>query len=196
MAIDATVIFGGAFDMVGNHHCRVMVELSNSFEKVVVYPCGPRQDKPGVNLTEPGHRLAMLTLAVQSLHRANIVIEDYDIRHDTFSFTETIDRRFEHKAWHAVGTDLILGGHKNEALIQHWKDGARFWREASFAVITRAGAKINADDLPPHSWIFDLQLKGASSDVKELILAGRPFEQFIPAEVAAYIKQHHLYGYK
>src|SRR3712207_6078098 len=101
-------VYGGSFDPPGLHHRRIVDELRQHFDHVVVVPCGPRPDKRAG--CDPVHRAALTDLAFGGLGRVEVDL--FELEQATFTRTHALDRRYAGRGevWHVVGTDLVAGG--------------------------------------------------------------------------------------
>lgn len=188
-------IFGGSFNPPGKHHRRIVQQLTDSLDRQIVVPCGPRPDKAATNDVEPVHRAAMCDLAFQGIR--NTEVDLFDLEHETFTRTQDLDKRYqdEGEVWHVVGADLVKGGKDGQSPIQRdWRCGEELWRELRFAVIPRQGYPILPEDLPPKHQVFQPEMSGASEEIRGQIFKHQSFEGLVTSEVAAYIKRHNLYS--
>lgn len=191
-------LFGGSFNPPCIHHTRIGLEVSNFFDQVLVIPCGPRPrtEKQSVNLIDSIHREKMVRLAFEKMPK--VQIELFDLTRPLFTRTHLLEEMYKSfgEVWHVVGADLIQGGQTGQSKIQSvWYLGQELWYNLNFVVIKRDGYPLCKDDLPPHSKIFEISngRNCSSSHVRELVAAGKPFEQFVTPEIADYIKTHNLY---
>jgi len=188
-------IFGGSFNPPGLHHLRIVGTLSAHFDEVVVVPCGPRHDKPTVNDIEPDHRAAMVDMTFASLE--SVRVDPFDLEAATFTKTHNLDTRFSEQdleVWHVVGSDLVSGGRDGTSFIQReWEHGPEIWRRLNFAVVTRPGIQLQDEDLPPNHRLFEIDVDGTSSGIRERAFRHESIDDLVVPRVAAYIERYGLY---
>lgn len=187
-------IFGGSFNPPGNHHRRLAEALATRFDDVIIVPCGPRPDKPGIADVDPVHRAVMTDLAFRDL--PNVRTELFDLEQSTFTRTDELDAMFRPhgETWHVVGSELIRGGARGESFIHRvWRDGARLWNEFRYAIIPRSGYEIDKADLPPNSEIVEVDVDGSSFKIREKAFRREPLGDLVPTDVASYIDRYRLY---
>ncbi len=191
-------LFGGSLDPPGMHHFWIACRLIPHFTEVIVFPCGSaRRDKPFLDEVSDEDRAAMVLLAFAGLSGVRIDLSDLE-KHE-YTRTWDLDERFrkEGEVWHVAGTDLICGAKHGQSVIQReWTNGKMLWEACNFAVVVRQDYPLDRDDLPPHHRIFEPEHFGSSTQIRQYIAAGKPFEHLVTPGVAAYIKEHGLYGWK
>ncbi|KKR86322.1 MAG: inorganic polyphosphate/ATP-NAD kinase [Candidatus Uhrbacteria bacterium GW2011_GWF2_41_16] len=189
------VMFGTSANPPGLHHEVTVRFLASKFDRVDVWPCGPRTDgKNSTNGTAPIHRAAMADLAYGNI--PGVIVESSDLEQDEFSRTWKIREKYlasGEDVWLAVGTDLVKGGRDGKSDIHRWERGNELWQHAKFVVIAREGYEIDSCDLPPHHQYFNSVQSGSSSEIRDLAFHWRPFEYLVNPNIATYIKRHNLY---
>lgn len=187
-------VFGGSFNPPGLHHLRIAEALGIRFDQVVVVPCGPRDDKSATNLLPPIYRAVMADLAFAGLPKVEVDL--FDMEQERFTRTWELDLRYASRGevWHVVGVDLIKGGAKGKSEIQRaWMKGPELWETARFAVFTRPGHIFDPADLPPHHELIELEVPGASSEIRQFIAHGEGVASMVTPRVLAYIERYALY---
>lgn len=187
-------VFGGSFNPPAKHHREIAARLSREFDEVVVVPCGPRPDKLTVGDIEPLHRAVMADLTFRGLPRVRV--ELFDLERGTFTRTRQLDEMFRGagEVWHAVGTDLLVGGGDGKSLIHEvWERGPELWHELNFAVINRPDYAIRSADLPPRHRLIAPGTSGASTEIRERAFRRQPLDGLVTPEVEAYVERHNLY---
>lgn len=187
-------VFGGSFNPPGLHHLRIAQALSARFDQVLVVPCGPRDDKSATNLLPPIYRAVMADLAFSDVPKVEVDL--FDMEQERFTRTCDLDLRYASRGevWHVVGVDLIKGGAKGRSEIQRsWMQGPQLWLNARFAVFTRPGYAFDPADLPPNHELIDLEVPGASSDIRQRIAHGESVQDLVTPRVHAYIERYGLY---
>ncbi len=194
-------LFGSAFDPPHNAHlalARAALEQL-ALDRLLVLPTGQAWHKARP-LSDAGHRLAMARLAFDSIER--VAVDDRELRRH--GPTYTIDTLTEVQAQHpAAQLFLIVGGDQATAL-----PGWHRWRDIlKIAIISIASrgrlalgeARSDAEKalpdgesgrfLPLQLPLMDL----SATTVRERVAAGLGIDHLVPAPVARYIDQHHLY---
>jgi len=188
-------IFGGSFNPPGLHHWQIAEAISAQFDEVVIVPCGPRPDKATVNDIEPDHRAAMVDMVFRGLEKVRV--ELFDLEAETFTRTHSLDERFsadDAEVWHIVGADLVRGGDSGQSFIhREWERGSEIWHRLNFVVVTRPGIELEQADLPPNHRLFELDVEGTSSEIREQAFRHESIDGMVTPEVAAYIKRYGLY---
>ncbi len=188
------VVLGGSFNPPGIHHLNAVTALKARFDRVLVMPCGMREDKE--NFVHPDHRRAMVNHAFLS---SGASVDNLDISNTSFMRTIDIDsylkgRCPDFEIWHAVGTDLVVGGHCGESEIQSkWFRGAELWEKLNFAVMGRRGYPLDAHDFPVHSEYVGMVEGLSSSEIRRRVRAGEDYSELVTSEVHNYIQKHNLY---
>ena len=175
------------------------------FDRAIWLPSGERADKPHIAAAE--HRLHMTELLFSPEWRASRPIPfEIDTRDIGRQNTPTIllwrelrERFPDAELTFAVGADVLMPserfGGKCE-IAHHWIEGETLLREANFLVIPRRGYP-DPDTLTlPIRYISAKKFPASaasSTDVRERITRGLPFEHLVTPEVAAYIKENNLY---
>ncbi len=187
-------LFGGSFNPPGLHHRAIARLLAREFDSVRVIPCGPRPDKPVTGAVPAIYRAALADLTFGDLEK--VTVDLFDLEQATFLRNHQLQTRFEPEGqiWHVVGADLITGGSKGKSLIQRtWEKGEELWARANFAVITRPGHEMDADDLPPQSRLFTLDEPGSSSLIRDHLSRGDSVQGLVTPRVMDYIERYGLY---
>lgn len=187
-------VFGTSANPFGVHHTKIVAVLAHRFDEVIVVPCGPRPDKESANEIAPFHRGMMARLATRNL--PSVRVDCFDLANETYTRTIDLDARYHQlgRIWHYIGADLVRGGRIGKSAIQlEWEWGNEIWENLGFVVGRRRGYEIDEHDLPPHAVLLDLDIPGASTNVRELIRRSEPIDEFVTPEVADYIKKHRLY---
>lgn len=192
------VIFGGSFDPPGSHHLKIALGLREYFEEVIVYPCGPRPDKPSVNEASRGDRSSMCLLTFRDL--SGIRLDLADLEQGVFTRTHALQKRFspEGEIWHAVGSDIIKDGRRGmSAIHRRWERCYEMWRDLNFAVIVRPEIAFDSDDLPPHSMVIGLgDIRGSSTEIRRRCAKNLSLDGWVAPGVSGYISELGLYGKK
>jgi len=153
----------------------------------------PSLHPPHKSLAEdpgPGHRLAMLRLAVEG--ESAMAVDDCEIRRGGTSYTIDTIRDLvarmgpEGKPGLLLGDDLIPG-------FPSWREPEALVREADLVCARRSSA-VRLDLAYPHVYADNIPIPVSSSMVRARAASGRPFRWYIPGPVYRYIRERKLYG--
>lgn len=192
-------LYGTSANPPCRHHIRIAEELTKYFDKVIVIPCGIRPDKESANILPLHHRKALAEAAFGKL--ARIEIDYHDLENNSYTPTYYLQERYVEKfpgaeLWHAVGTDIIVGGGAGNSEIHRiWNHGTLIWGKLNWAVVYRPGCEVTEKDMPPHSLgpIVIRNLVGSGTMVRQRIAKGEPISYLVIPEVETYIKKFDLY---
>lgn len=190
-------IFGGGFNPPGLHHVYMLYTLLQEEFDIAVIPSGnSRPDKAIVDV-ELYHRIRLIELGFKIFLGNDIVQLDlFDLENSVFTRTHELQERYETKGevWHVVGADWVVGGRFGGSLVQlEWQKGQEIWKNFNFSVFEREGYRIMPGDLPPKSHLMSSLKEGSSSEIRERIAGGKPFDHLVMPDVAEYIREHQLY---
>ena len=193
-------ILGGTFDPIHHGHLAIAEEARESLglERVLFMPAASPPHKPGLPVTDPEHRLAMVRLAVAG--NPAFEASDLEVRRGGASYTvDTLEGLVEsglERPWLILSSEAL-------ALLPTWREPRRILELARLAVVPRGGF----DPLGP-AWV-DAVFPGygdrvtflagpllpiSGSVVRRRARAGRSVRYLVPDAVAAYIAQHRLYA--
>jgi len=187
-------VFGGSFNPPGEHHRHIATLLAQTFDSVIVVPCGPRPDKPVTNDVPPIYRATMVDMTFRGL--AGVRVDLFDLESSVFTRTHLLDEKYAAKGevWHVIGADMVAGGSRGESVIQRqWERGDEIWGSCRFAVVLRPGVTLDRADLPPTHQVFDLNLDTDDTEIRDRVFHRRPMEKLVTDEVDRYIGRHGLY---
>ncbi|MBI3633727.1 MAG: NAD(+) synthase [Candidatus Vogelbacteria bacterium] len=198
---DKVVVYGGSFNPPLLHHCQIVKQLTQSFEKTFIVPCGNRVDKPSTSATSTIDRKELAKRAFEKI--PNVEVDYGDLDNNRYSPAYLLDQIYKEEypnkeVWHAIGGDLIEGGKDGKSQIQtRWKNGVEVWNKLNFAVIQRAEINFDPKDLPPNSIVIPSEsLFGSSTLARKRISAGEEIEKIFLPKVWEYITKKELYGYQ
>lgn len=194
-------VLGGSYNPPGDHHvviARRMTRLKERNDRVIIRPCGKRQDKPSTHLISSFHRAVLCALAFGNL--PDVELDLSDLVNDTFTPTFDLDERLRQQypndhIWHMVGSDLTDNGPDGMNEIERsWYRGAELRRNASFLMIPRVNSNNPMlQQISPTRRIATIGTIGASTQIRERIEAGDMITDLVPRAVAKYIHQFGLY---
>ena len=187
-------VFGGSFNPPGLHHRRIAEALQEEFDHIVVFPCGPRPDKPDNDDVEPLHRATMVDLAFAGLPKVDICLDDLEA--GTFTRTHELQARYSAhgEVWHVVGADLVIGGGEGQSFVHRvWENAEELWRTLNYVVLARPGYDFAPGDLPPRARVLRLDVPGSSTEVREKIFHHENVAALVPPAVGDYLVRYGLY---
>jgi nicotinate-nucleotide adenylyltransferase len=192
-------ILGGTFDPVHNGHLYIANALREALdlERIVWIPAGRPPHKAGQIVSSDRDRLAMLELALAGSEVDQI--STIDIERFGPSYTadtlEILAERF------APARLFFLMGEDSLRDLPTWHDPERLLRAAELAVAARPGVDADlvsiARQVPAvHGRVHLVPTKEiaiSSSEVRRRVAEHQSIQGFVPAAVAAYIRDHGLY---
>jgi nicotinate-nucleotide adenylyltransferase len=187
-------IFGGTFDPIHNGHLAAAQAALEALdlERIIFVPAGHPPHKRGRVLTEAGHRLAMVKLAIRDNKRFQASAAELDSDNPSFT-VNTLERMASSLG--KCRLHLIIG--MDQALqLDTWRHPEKIFALAEVDVLTRPGYR--PADLNPR-WLNRIrmveipELDISSSRVRRLAKQGRSIAHLVPAPVAAYIRRIKLY---
>ena len=196
-------LFGGAFDPPHDAHialARAAIDQL-ALDRLHIVPTGDAWHK--VRPLSPGvHRLAMCRLAFEGLPQ--VVVDDRELRRD--GPTYTVDTLTELQAENP-GAELFLQIGADQAAVFHgWRQPGDILRLATLSIAVRgdAAGAVSGLDIqdplpglrvdPARVRVLALPaLPHSATEVRRRVAAGQPITHLVPAAVAGYIAQHHLY---
>jgi len=192
------VIFGGSFDPPHLMHREIAQALVDQGYEVVAFPCGIRSDKDV--RVDPAQRATYADLTFGKI--PGVTVDLTDLEGTTFRRTVEVDAYFREKfagqeveIFHAIGTDLIRGGATGASEIQQaWYQGKELWNTLKFLIIERPEKPAPVEDDPPHSKrVHTCSRAISSTDIRNRIATGQPFEHLVPLCVAEQIERYRSY---
>ncbi|RUP26597.1 MAG: nicotinate (nicotinamide) nucleotide adenylyltransferase [Curvibacter sp.] len=189
-------VFGGAFDPPHRAHVALAEAALQQLQlqQLHVLPTGQAAHRAGLSPGE--HRLAMARLAFAGM--PGVVVDEREFHRAGPSYTvDTLDQlQAEFPDAELV---LIIGADQARAFGQ-WHRHDEILRKAIISVAGReqsaaAGGQTELQDLPGGRW-ERLQwplMSVSATDIRSRVAQGLGIEHLVPAGVARYIEQHHLY---
>jgi len=190
-------VFGGAFDPPHNAHvalARAAVEQLR-LDRLLVFPTGQAWHKARA-LSAGARRVEMAALAFADVPRVQIDAREVHRDGPTYTIDTLRELRGELPGARLL---LVIGADQAEAL-HTWKDSFDIARIAVLSIAARARPVSDAppadiSHLPPGFYQpIDLPSMSVSSTaIRARVAAGQPIDDLVPAAVARYIAEHHLY---
>ena len=191
------ILFGGAFNPVHNEHVAMLKAAKERLgaEKVIVMPTAVSPHKSGVMTASPSDRLEMCRLAFSALGE----VSDFEVAKGGASYSYVTCEHLKHlypddEIYFLMGADMF-------AYFPHWVYPERILKFVKPAVCARKGS----DDIGRAQRQFEelyndraeiIGFTGAavsSTRVRVAAALGADISEYVPAEVAKYIKEKGLY---
>jgi nicotinate-nucleotide adenylyltransferase len=186
-------IFGGSFDPVHLAHvalARTALEQLH-LDEVRWIPAG-RQWQKTRSLTAAAHRAAMVELAVEGEPR--FVVDRCELGRSGASYTYDTVRELQAAEPWAQWT-LIIGQDQYTGL-HTWLGWQKLLERVTLAVANRPGVVLEASTevaQVAHEAVALPMMDISSTDIRARVAAGQRIDALVPAAVARYIDQNHLY---
>ena len=197
-------IMGGTFDPVHIGHLAAAEEARDALglDRILFVPAGIPPHKPERAITGPGHRVAMLELAIAT--NDAFELSRIELERPGLSFTlDTVEQLAAEARRAGSEPDLtvILSAESFRGL-PTWHQPERLLALARIAVVPRGGfpppgrawlkqhfpgceARVSFLDAP--------HLRLSATDIRGRVAAGRSIRYLVPDAVIAYIEDHGLY---
>jgi nicotinate-nucleotide adenylyltransferase len=186
-------IMGGTFDPVHIGHlvCAEEARWQFGLDEVVFVPAGQPWQKRQVTPAEDRYLLTVLATASNphfSVSRLEI---------DRGGPTYTLETLRALREFHSAADLFFITGADAVLEILTWKDPDSLLQTARFIAATRPEFDLGKLDLGRFgdrvSVIQIPALAISSTDIRRRVREGRPIHYLVPAEVASYIEERHLY---
>lgn len=196
-------LFGGAFDPPHDAHVALARAAIDELRlnRLHIAPTGDAWHKtrplsPGV------HRLAMCRLAFADV--PHVVVDDRELLRD--GPTYTIDTLTELQAEYPGAALFLQIGADQAAAFHTWRRAADILRIATLSIAVRAdpsgvAGQFDLNDPLPGLMVDAARVRvlglpampHSATDVRRRVAAGLPIDHLVPAPVAGYIADNHLY---
>lgn len=183
-------LFGGGFDPPHVGHQFIAQTLLDRDIAEEVWYVPVKHHHFGKQVSPDEHRLAMLELILPP-GDSRQKIETYELSQTginyTFDTLEHLSRQYpQHQFSFVIGSDNLSGFHR-------WLSVHPMLLKYPFYVYPRKGFPME----PWYKGMIALQkvkeVQVSSSQIRELVQAGKPITDLVDPQVEAYIKEHHLY---
>ena len=189
---------GGTFDPIHIGHLEAAQELRDvaDLDQVWLMPNArpPHRAQP---LASAEHRMRMVELAAEGV--PGLVPSRLEVERGGVSYT--IDTVRELKERFPGQRFEILLGSDAAAHVRSWHLAADVLAEADFVIFNRPGTILTEAQLgelgfaPERFRVVHLETPPiAAHEIRERLADGGPVDDLLPPRVAAYIRQHRLYG--
>jgi NAD kinase/nicotinic acid mononucleotide adenylyltransferase len=187
-------VYAGAFDPPGLHHRRIAKLLADRFDEVVVFPSGPRPDRPAAD-SLPIHRAVTADLNFRGLPRVRVELGD--LERNRFTPNHEFGRLFggpDVEVSHVVPAAVVRGGRTGHSKIhEEWAAGADLWRSAHFTVLRETGEPFDPADLPPKAVAIEIPPHATSEQIRSRLFEDGAADDLLTPDVAAYVRRHGLF---
>lgn len=188
-------ILGGTFDPVHLGHLVAASEALQQLEleQIVFVPAGRPWQKPAYSDGEDRFMMVALAVTAHPAFAASRV--ELDRRGPTY----TVDTLSTMRDFWGPDTVLyFIAGADAVAGLSTWKDLPGLARLAEVVAFPRPGWD-GSRIAPGEGWprVHHLEMPSlaiSGTDIRARVRSGRPIDFLVPAEVARYIRQHHLYA--
>jgi nicotinate-nucleotide adenylyltransferase len=190
-------LFGGAFDPPHRAHVALAQAAIDQLQldELRVLPTGQAWHKPQT-LSPAADRLAMARIAFGDLSR--VALDERELNRQGPSYT--IDSLRELQAEQPdAGFFLVIGEDQAQSFTT-WRDWQSIARLATIclaerpSLAERPGGQVSALPAPARvQWLNLPAMPESATDIRRRAAAGESIGHLVPAGVASYIDQHHLY---
>ena len=195
---------GGTFDPIHVGHLAIAEEARDALgiERILFVPAGQPPHKPVEAVTAAAHRVAMVELAIADNEAFGLSRIEVDRPGPSYT-AETVAeiRRAEEAAGRVPDLTLVLSVETFKEL-PDWHEPDRLLAAARLAVVPREGYPA-----PDPGWLNDHfpgqedrvdflegpRLGLSSTALRDRVAHRRSIRYLVPADVARYIDDHHLY---
>ena len=194
-------LFGSAFDPPHNAHLALAHAALEqlALDALLVLPTGQAWHKTRP-LSDARHRLAMARLAFGGIER--VAVDDRELRRP--GPTYTIDTLTEVQAQHPAAQLFLIVGGDQAAALPGWHRWRDILKIAIISIASRGQPTLDMGVLGAENAVADGQngrfqplrlplMDLSATAVRERVAAGLGIDHLVPAPVARYIDQHHLY---
>ncbi len=209
-------LLGGTFDPVHNGHLQLgeKVLARYGLDKIVFIPAAHPPHKNGAVVGDVKHRLEMLKLAIDEIHRFEL--SRIEVSRDTASYTFDTIHQFKRDSSSRALYHFIIG---YDALseIETWYRWQDLLATTNFIVAVRPGFSLKEiqqllerNGFSPDKWneerwigeqngnevlfLSDEIADISSTDIRFKITAEKAWSELVPPDVADYIIRNHLYS--
>jgi len=193
-------ILGGTFDPIhcGHLEAAVASRTALSLDRVLLLPSRTPPHRAEEPRTSVYHRFAMTVLAASGYE--GMLASDLELRRDGPSYTALTLEALQREGWSASQLFFIIGADAF-AEIATWYDYPRLLDLASFAVVSRPGARLpnspaRTGPASATSVVYvDARTPDVSStQIRQRVAVGQSIDGLVPGSVAEHIRRHHLYA--
>ncbi len=190
-------IFGGAFDPPHRGHVALATAAVQqlALDELRVFPTGQAWHKAR-DLSPAADRLAMAELAFADVPHTSVDGRELARAGPTYTVDTLRELRLEFPDAQFL---VVIGADQAESL-HSWRESAEIARLATISIAARArpvapSTPFDASKLPPgrREPVELPPMPVSSTEIRRRAAAAEDISQLVPAPVARYIDQHHLY---
>ena len=183
-------IIGGTFDPIHKGHLQVISAVAKKFTKVIVIPTGNPWLKDHTPIATGEQRVAMTQIAVNSLNLGDKVqVSAIEVKRPGPSYA--IDTVNELSQIYPGSRFTLVLGSDAASKLNKWHKSDELQRLVEVLVVKRPGVEasnfseieVSAPDL-------------SSTQIRDKVANSEDISNLVIPTVAAFIKEHHLYGSK
>lgn len=184
-------ILGGTFDPPHIGHFIIAEEVRRQLQLDEIWFI-PNNEPPhkGKALTDKNDRLKMLQLVIDEIEyfRVHTIELEREGKSYTIDTIKALREQYpQHKFYFIIGADMV-------EYLPHWKDIEQLVSMIDFVGVKRKNYELNSKY--PVLEVEIPLIEISSTNIRERIINGDPFQFFVPKEVYQYIKEHRLYGFR
>ena len=181
-------MIGGTFDPIHKGHLQVISEVAKRFKKVIVIPTGNPWLKDHTPIATGEQRVAMTQIAVNSLGLdEKVQVSAIEVKRPGPSYA--IDTVNELSNIYPDSKFTLVLGSDAASNLSNWHRSDELQKLVDVLVVKRPGVKssefteieISAPDL-------------SSTQIRDKVANSADISELVIPTVAAFIKEHHLYG--
>ena len=183
-------IIGGTFDPIHNGHLQLISEVAKKFEKVIVIPTGTPWLKEHTPLASGEQRVAMTQIAINSLNLGDKVqVSAIEVKRAGPSYAiDTVNELSQ--IYPDCRFTLVLGSDAASNLSK-WHRSDELQKLVSILVVKRPGVQA--------SNFAEIEISApnlSSTQIRDKVANSTDIANLVNPTVAAFIKEHQLYGSK
>ncbi len=195
-------ILGGTFDPIHEGHIALAEKalVRYGLESVVFIPTGVPPHKDPSSISPRKDRLTMVRLGIKN--EPKFSVSKIEINKRGISYAVDTFKKLKKKFGGNTALYYIMGLDSINSILS-WKKPIELFKMCEFIVATRPGSKIKTLKrilkFPPIAvnktkiHMIELNLWVSSSDIRQMVASGKPFEKHVPKKVAGYIRKKGLY---
>ena len=195
-------IMGGTFNPIHNGHLFLAEHALEQagLDYILFMPSMNPPHKVGMNLVSAEHRISMVRLAVND--NSHFVISDLELRRPGITYTSDTLKALKKdepdtEYYFIVGADSLM-------MMTDWMEPQTVFRLST--IIAGAREQCTQEQITEQAKFLEKTYKGkiilldmpimeiSSKAIRERITNKKSIKYYVPNEVEAYIKEHHLYG--
>lgn len=181
-------LYGGTFDPIHHGHLILAREAREqlALDRVVFIPAARSPFKPGIAITPPELRLAMVRAAIAE--EPGFEVDDTEITRGGTSYT--VDTVLSVRAREPDAELFWLIGQDHVRELPKWHRYTELCELVTFAVFTRR----DGDPLPEHLPRVTRQIDISATDIRSRVANGLSIRYLVPESVRELIAQNRLYS--